>query len=275
MKPGIYPGLSETDYFADPALSSTEARWLLDSPALYRYRKDHREPSNPAFDFGSAVHSKVLGVGWGVVVLEFDSFRSKDAQTTRDEAYAAGKVPILRAQAFEVEHLAESVLAHPTARALFEQDGVAEASVFATDPTTGVHMKARFDFLGATAVDLKTTAGKASVEGFAKTAASFRYDVQQAHYLDTLSNIRDGDTEMCFVVVEKSAPYLVGVHQLSDDFAEMGFEAAYRSRELYAECSKNGEWPGYPESVQTVSAPMWLTYQHEEEYGLSSEIEIA
>jgi len=266
MKPGIHPNLPETEYFASPALSSTEARWLLDSPAKYKWMKDHREAPRDAFNFGSAVHSKVLGTGWGVEVLDFDSYRSKAAQEARDDAYANALVPILRAQADEVDAVSESVLAHPTARALFEQEGQAEASVFATDPVTGVETKARFDFLGGIAVDLKTTAGKADQAGFAKSAASYRYDVQQAHYLETLGNIRDDETAMVFVVVEKEPPYLVGVHQLSREFAEIGFEAAAEARRIYAECVESGEWPGYPRDVQLVQPPMWLIYQHQERF---------
>ena len=272
MKPGIYAGLPETAYFADPALSSTEARWLLDSPARYRYEKDHKRGSNDAFNFGSAVHSKVLGTGWPVEVLDFDSYRTKAAQQARDDAYANELVPILKAQADEVEAVAEAVLAHPTARALFEAEGQAEASVFATDPVTGVNMKARFDFLGATAVDLKTTAGKASPDGFAKSVASFRYDIQSAHYLDTLANATGEDREFYFVVAEKTAPFLVGVYRLSDHFNEIGSADALRARELYAECMATGEWPGYGLAVQEIAPPTWLAWQHE---ALEADIEVA
>jgi len=273
MKPGIYSDVDETEYFANPALSSTEARWLLDSPARYRYLKDHREPSTAAFDFGSAVHTRVLGTGWDVVELDFPDWRSKTAQSVRDEVRSSGRIPMLAKDLAQVDAMAESVLAHPAARKLFEADGIAEASVFATDPVTGVECKARFDFLGEIAVDLKTTAGKANADGFARSVAAYRYDVQAMHYLDTLAFAEEEVREFQYVVVEKDPPYLVGVFRLTDHFMEIGSDAAAEARRIYAECTATNTWPGYPEDVQLVAPPAWLVYQYEEQHEV--EIEIA
>src|SRR5690554_6023040 len=92
--------MPEVEYHAHPALSSTGAKKILELPARYWY--EHlREPEegetvvhNPAFDFGSAVHAKVLGVGWGVKELDYDNYRTKAAQTARDEAKAEGLIPM-------------------------------------------------------------------------------------------------------------------------------------------------------------------------------------
>lgn len=72
--------------------------------------------------------------------------------------------------------------------------------------------------------------------------------------------------------MEKAAPYLVGVFELDDEFAQIGYEDAKRARELYAECVATGTWPGYPVEVQSVQAPAWLRWQYADEY---QEIEIA
>ena len=274
MKPGIYNGLSEAAYFADPALSSTEARWLLEAPAVYRWNKDHpRDDSTAAFDLGSAVHTKVLGTGWDVIELDYPDWRSKQAQNARDEARANGQIPMLAKDMRPVYAMAESVLAHPTARALFEADGTAEASVFSVDPLTGVSVKARFDRLNThCAVDLKTTAGKASPDGFTKSVAGFGYHVQEGHYIDAYANITGEMLPFKFVVVEKAPPYLVGVYELDEHFKEIGADAAKKARELYAECLASNEWPGYPEEVQQLAPPAWLAWAHEEE---QAEIEIA
>jgi len=263
---GIIAGLSESEYFANPALSSTEARWLLSSPATYRWNKDHREPSTAAFDFGSAVHTRVLGTGWPVVAIDASDWRTKAAQQQRDEARDNGLIPMLAKDLAQVDAMAESVLAHPTARKLFEADGIAEASVFSTDPLTGVATKARFDKLNADcAVDLKTTAGKADADGFTKSVAAYSYQVQEAHYVDTYYNATETLIPFKFVVVEKSEPYLVGIYELDEHFKEIGAADALKARELYAECSATGTWPGYDEDVQLISPPSWLAWRHEEE----------
>src|SRR5690606_33998548 len=86
--------MPESEYHAHPSLSSTGAKLLLDSPAAFDWviRQGHRE-EKAAFDTGSAVHAEVLGVGYGVEELDFDSWRSKAAREAQDEARAAGLIP--------------------------------------------------------------------------------------------------------------------------------------------------------------------------------------
>lgn len=263
---GIVLEMPETDYHAHPALSSTNARRILDSPARYQYGLTHPQEHKPAFDLGSAVHSKVLGTGYGIEVLDFDNYRTKVAQEARDTAYAAGLIPMLRSETTVIDDMAEAVLAHQIARALLEQKGDAEASVFAHDPETGVDLRCRFDYLAPITVDLKTSAKSASATSFAKTAAAFGYDVQEGHYGDTLHLATGERRQMVFVVVETEAPHLVAVHQLDRDFAEMGVKKARRAREVFAECTASGIWPGHPSEITLASPPMWAVYDFQDNY---------
>lgn len=269
---GIILDLDETEYHRHPALSSTGARQLLESPARFRYMQDHPQPPKDVFDLGTAVHSKVLGTGWGVTVLDHDDFRTKAAREERDAVRAAGSVPILRADYVNVEAIAEAVLTHPTGRLLLEQAGAAETSVFANDPDTGVDVRARFDFLpdlttgNPIAVDLKTTGKSASPDGFSKSVANFGYDVQEGHYDDTLWLATGEQIPFVFLVVETAAPHLVGVHQLDVVWRDMGKAKARRARDIFATCTESGEWPGYPAAVDLISPPQWAIYQHEEQY---------
>lgn len=279
--------LEESLYHARPELSSTQARHLLDSPARYKHALTHKQASNAAFDVGSAVHAKVLGTGWDVAEFEFDNWRSKAAQTERDNARAAGLIPMLAKDMVEVNAMAEAVLLHDLARSLFEQDGAAEASVFATCQDTGVEMRARFDFLPTNpsadnpVVDLKTTAGSAAAHKFAKSVADYQYDVQRGHYLATLARHYDEagtefdtDTDMLFVVVEKTAPYLVAVHRLDDDFKDIGTDKALRAREVLAQCRRLDQWPGYPATTHTAFAPTYYLYDYNDRFNPEAEITI-
>jgi hypothetical protein len=90
---GIVYGLPEHDYHLHTALSSTEARMILnDTPAKYRWKKDHPpliEPSKK-FDIGSAVHSLVLGTGYEAVVIPADLLATNGAiSTTAAKAFVA------------------------------------------------------------------------------------------------------------------------------------------------------------------------------------------
>ena len=276
---GIVPVLEESIYHAHDSLSSTGARRLLESPAKFRYAMDHPQPHKKAFDLGSAAHSKVLGTGYGVAVIPADILASNGATSTKAakefiaDAYSQSLIPIKQAEFDEVTEMSEAVLRHPTARALLERPGQAEASVFATDPDTGVKLRARFDFLPdandgrRVTVDLKTTGKEASKAGFAKSAASFEYEVQEGHYEHTLSLATgEEDPAMVFVVVETTAPYLVAVHQLDRDFREMGAAKAKRAREMYRACTDSGIWPGYPEGIGLLPPPVWAVYEFQDNY---------
>lgn len=278
----IIHGMSESDYFANPALSSTEARMLLESPAKFRWKKDNPPmvPASKKFDVGSAVHAKVLGTGYEAVVIPAGLLATNGAaSTTAAKTFIAeqrelGKIP-LKAEEFQpIADQAEAVLAHIGARQLFNQPGSAEVSVFATDPDTGVDVRARFDFLpnvagpnppARVAVDLKT-AVDASPDGFTKSIANYNYDVQRSWYLDALRFTTGEVSELVFVAVEKEPPYLVGVYQLPTIWAEMGNTKARQARRQYAEYIQSGIWPGYGNDVNLLSPPTWLIYQHEERY---------
>lgn len=272
--------VTEREYHAHRALSSTGARQLLESPARFNYWRTHQEPGKQSFDVGTAVHTKVLGVGAGTIAYPDEHVTASGSVSTKaatvawaDEQRANGLTPIAPAQAARVDGMAEAVLAHPTARTLFEQPGHSEASVFATDEDTGVEMRARFDYLpelsldAPIAVDLKTTAKLASADGFARTVGSYGYDVQEKFYLRAIELVGHDAPRFRFVVVESEAPHLVAVHELDIEWQQMGAAKVQRALELYAECSESGNWYGYPTETQLLSPPNYLVYAHEDEYG--------
>lgn len=272
MSGAVRLNMREAEYHSHPSLSSTQARLLLDSPAKYKYALTHPQEHKDAYDLGTAVHTRVLGVGAEAVVLEFPDMRTKAAREARDQARAAGQIVLSAADMAKVDGMAEAVLAHPVARALFEQEGHSETSVFATDPTTGVDMRARFDFLpdfvqsDPVAVDLKTTGKKASKAGFERSVLEWEYETQERFYFHTLKHAIGWEIPFRFVVVETAAPYLVGIHELDVVWKEMGDDKVKRALDLYAEYSDSGEWPGYPLEVQLSSPPVFAIYRHEEEY---------
>lgn len=276
---GIVPGLDEAQYHAHSALSSTGARLLLDSPARFRYRQTHPEAPRTEFDVGSAAHAKVLGVGAPIIAIPDELLALNGAISTVaakafvTDARAQGQIALKAAVVTTVHEMTESILAHPTARAFIERAGIAEASVFATDPATDVDLRARFDFLPeqgkhqTVAVDLKTTAKAASPAQFARTVADHGYETQEGHYLDTYGLVTgDTDAAMVFVAVEKTPPYLVSVNQLNLEFREMGRVKARKAREIFRECTDTGTWPGYDTGVQIIQPPVFAIYDYQDRF---------
>lgn len=268
----ILHDLDERDYHARPELSSTQARQILDSPARYRWGLDHPRPSTAAFDVGTAAHSKILGVGAGVVAYPDEHLTASGNVSTKaataawaDEQRANGLTPVSPDQIAAVDAMAEAVLAHVEARALLEQPGHAEASVFATCDETGIDLRARFDYLPELdstepiAVDVKTTAGRADAREFGKSVANYGYHIQQGHYLEALrlDTGRD-DIGFRFLVVEKSAPHFVGVIELDSYYGDIGIEDARRARRILRECTVTDTWPTGLEDITYLGAPAWL-----------------
>lgn len=268
----IIHDLGETEYHAHHALSSTQARQILDSPARYKWQQGQPPRTSAAFDVGHAVHAKVLGVGAQVIAYPDEHLTAGGNVSTKaataawaDEQRVNGYTPISPDAIGQVDAMAEAVLAHDEARALFEQNGNPEASVFATCDETGIDLRARFDYLPdfdlpePIAVDLKTTGTKATAREFGKSIANYGYHVQQGHYLDALAlAIGTRDIAMRFVVIEKAAPYIVAVHQLDDLYADIGTDSAREARRTLRTCLDTDTWPTGLEEVQYLDAPQWL-----------------
>jgi len=267
--PVLIADLAEVEYHAHPALSSTQMKSLLRSPAHYRWGLTHRV-EKPEFDLGHLVHAKVLGIGMDVAVIP-GPWTTKAAKEAVDAARAAGRVPAKPEQASQVSAMAEAVLAHPVARALFST-GQAETSAFWTDNATGVPCRARFDWthIGTTRtllVDLKTVGRSAQPTAFARSVVDYGYDVQAAHYLAGYEAVT-GDDSAAFlhVVVETDGPYGVTVGQLDDTALRVGAIKAARAREIYRDCAAADVWPAYSTDIEPIVLPAWAVYDAEERY---------
>jgi hypothetical protein len=259
---GIVPDLDERTYHSHPALSSTQARLLLDSPAKYKYSLTHPQEHKDAFDLGTAVHSKVLGVGAQAVVLDFPDMRTKAAREARDEARAAGQIVLSAADMAKVDGMAEAVLAHPEARQVLESIEGREVSLFAD--VEDVAVRARFDIYGGNrAADLKT-ARDASPKGFNAVVGRLGYNIQDRWYDEAHQAITGMPLESFhFLVVENVAPYLVAVYELDYMWEDLAKERTARARELYKQCTATDTWPGYQSA--TLTPPTWAVFENEEE----------
>jgi hypothetical protein len=269
---GLVLSLDEAEYHAHDSLSSTGARELLRSPATFAWGRKHPRADTAAFDVGSAAHSKVLGVGAPIAVIPEGTLASNGAASTAAakafiaKARTEGAIPVKQAVADEVDAMAEAVLAHPKARRLMELPGHSEVSAFATDPVTGVRLRARFDRLPddrSRIIDLKSSED-ASPDGFNKSVGSYGYFIQEPHYSEVLALVEGVIAPMEFIVVEKKAPHLVAVHTLSDEYREIGETYAQKARAIYAACTEADIWPGYPEKQNPLMPPFWLTAQYME-----------
>ncbi|WP_405558895.1 PD-(D/E)XK nuclease-like domain-containing protein [Streptomyces canus] len=277
--PAIVDGLSAESYHADrTSISSSGLRALLNPgcPAQFKYDRDHPQAHKKEFDLGHAAHKLVLGEGPDFRIIEFPDYKKVAAQRLRDEAYEMGLVPLLTKEHDMVQAMAEAVRQHPVAGPLFTPDaGVAEQSIFWTDPRTGVRCRCRPDWMPhrqengrLVVVDYKTA--KAVDEAALQRAVYERgYHAQAAFYLDGVKAAGlAGDQEPAFIFVfqSKTAPYLV--HLVELDFPAITLGAARNERALrtYAECERTGIWHGFNDRITYLPLPPYAEKRDQEEY---------
>src|SRR4029077_5767017 len=97
LKQGIHFDVPASTYFADPcegpSLTQSIAKILLEQSPLHAWHAHPRlggKPDEPeAYDsakaIGNAAHKLMIGRGKEIMVLEFDTFRTKDSQQIRDD----------------------------------------------------------------------------------------------------------------------------------------------------------------------------------------------
>ena len=248
--------ISNADYHADPAVSASHLKTVMQSP--YHYWSRYLDPDRVAMVPTAAMR---LGSLTHCAVLEPDELtkryqlapdrRTKEGKAAVVEMAAAGIEAVSEADLAQALQMADAVRSNSTA-ALLLANGQAEQSFWWDDIATGMRCKCRPDwFDGETIVDLKTCQD-ASPAGFARAVAQWSYQVQAAHYLcGTLAK------RFVFVAVEKSAPYAVGVYELNTEAMVHGSVLRHNALQRIQDCRAINEWPGYTDGIQTLQLPCW------------------
>lgn len=271
-EPGVYD-LPADVYHRDPvpggSLSCSGAKKLLSPscPAIFHWEREHGEKPRDVFDFGTAAHRQVLGVGADIAEVPHDDWRTKAAQELREQARAEGKVPLLSKDVRVVEAMATKLREHPLAAQLLDPaHGQPEQALFWRDEQHGITRRALVDWLPRSVtgtrskvVDYKTAR---TVEPFvlAKDVVTYGYDMQGGWYLDGVRALElDDDPEFYLVFQMKTAPYLVTVVQLPEETLLRGRQRNDEALAIYAECVRTDTWPGFvPETeVAHLSLPAW------------------
>lgn len=258
------------DEVADvPTLSKSIIQILLNqSPAHARHAHPKLNPNyvrkeEAKFDVGTAVHDVFLEGIDRVAIAPFDSWRSGPAKELREEARAAGRIPMLLAQFEEVEQMVVALRAQLTLRddtpALFA-DGKPEQTIVWED--RGVMCRARLDWLRddlAAIDDIKTTSRSANPESWCKsTLFSIGADVQAAFYIRGLEADTGTRPEFRFVVVETDAPHALSAIAMGPDVLTLADKKIDYALDLWRKCLERDEWPAYGSRVAFAELPPWI-----------------
>lgn len=268
--PGIYD-LPADEYHSDPApepsLSSSIAKKLVGKTPRHAWLEHPRlnpgyvAEDNKKYDMGTASHAVRLEGKDVVVIIDADSFRTKDAQAARDAAYAVGKIPLLPDQAAAVLAMHKASVAqlksHEEGFKAFMEGLPEQTLVWQED---GIWCRARLDWLDAPGRyiwDYKTTTS-AHPDDWQRRLFDLGYDLQAAWYLRGVKALGLIDQpEFRFIVQEVSAPYALSVIGLTPTAMALGEMKVWRAMETWRWCLKNDRWPGYPNQTCYIEPPAW------------------
>lgn len=281
LEPGIHD-IPEEQYHADPcpepSLSNSVAVTLLQQSPLHAYaihprlNKHYEAPAAAEhLDNGSAAHELILrGRKHRLHVVEADSYRTKAAQQSRDDARARGAIPILMHRYDEAVLMVDAVrrqLAQHDEGMAFLSDFTAEQTVVWREGPTWC--RALVDALpnddGRYIVDLKTTGGSAHPRDWIRGHLFAQgYDMQAAWYLRGLRAVGRKPAGFAFVVVENKPPYALSVVTLDPAAMALAERKVERALAIWRECMRTGVWPGYGSRMAWAEVPPWELAKFEE-----------
>lgn len=267
---GVFYDLPAEVYHAAPGLSHSMTKHLDPPARLPVYMNEKREPSAEMI-LGTLVHAKILEPETELpqisVKPEGMKFSTNEGKAWKRDKEGAGKLILTQEQWDALGGCVKSVSEHETCRTLFSK-GRSEVSLFARDEATGVLLKARIDFapVGNCLADIKTVQDeKASEDGFSKVLYDQRYYTQASWYLRLWNQLCPNDykSHFMFIPVEKTEPYLVGVHFVNPESLELGRKQNEKDIKTYAECANQSYWPGYNPTPKPIGVPKWAIIKNQ------------
>lgn len=266
IEPGLYDIPADL-YHSDPvpggSLSASGAKLLADCPARYAYLLDHPQPFKPAFEFGTAAHTVILGDGPELVVVDADLWNTKEIKAKVAAIREAGGVPLKRAAYQQICDMAEALAADPEASEILTPgSGAAEQSIFWTDGQ--IWWRSRFDWLRSDLVaDYKTTTS-VHPEKLSKTVYELKYHIQEHVYRRgayELGLLPEG-APFKFIFQEKQPPYLVQVAELDPVARYAGQRDTHLAAGRYLYGRETGHWPAYSETSTVIGLPPYIERQY-------------
>ncbi|EGE09634.1 PD-(D/E)XK nuclease-like domain-containing protein [Moraxella catarrhalis] len=261
--------LSNADYHAHPAVSSSQLKHMLRTPAHFKASLETSKEPSDAMKLGSLVHTLLLEphlVDYEYTVMPKFDRRTKQGKADY-EAWLernAHKSIITADQMDTATAMTDSLKQSSVAKLLKVNRTLIEASIFYTDQDTGIDCRVRPDFLitpcdsfpNGLIVDLKTT-DNASPSAFKRTITNFGYHLSAAMYLDGYEAHFGTCPAYIWLVAERDAPYAVASYTPSDEMLERGKQDLDSALSMLRQCMDADDYPAYSADIATIDLPKW------------------
>lgn len=289
----LISNMSNDEYHARPEYSSSQLKDLLRSAAhfySFNIAKEHEKESKKHLDFGTLAHAMFLEPH--VFENEFSVLPNNAPKPPTDvmrnaknpsadsiariewwdawEAQNGNKITITEEQLAGAMRIVWNLKCLSTSGIMANNAGMAEASIFFTDPIYDLPLRIRPDyhiipcdrFPNGLIIDVKT-ANDARPMAFSKACANFAYDLSAAMYREGFQQYyqTEDKPDFIYMVAENDAPFVAKQYKASDLFLSVG-EVRYRkAKELLAESKLMNEWQGYSIDLEEIFLPSYLTKQ--------------
>lgn len=270
-EPGIYD-MSMPEYLADPcpepSFSSSAAVTICQRSPLHTQQRPQPEDASKAMDLGAAVHAMLLDHDESRIrLINAENYRTKAAREERDEAHEADLIPLLTRQMDKAMRVRD---ASREAIAACEELGwiVTEPKSVDVEQTLlwrdgDIWCRARPDVIAkdrSVIVNYKTTATNAEPGAFGNGyLIRGGYHIQAYHHLRGVEVLTGQKAKYVWIVQEVEPPYATSFIGMGPSLEALGEQQWSHALILWRECLQSGEWPGYPNQVCWIDAPVWYT----------------
>ena len=285
--------MSNEEYHLRPEFSSSQLKDMLRSGAhFYSHNiiKEHERESKKHLDFGTLAHT---------LFLEPEQFENEFAIIPADapkpptdtmrnaknpsedsikrvewwDNFAAqhGTKITITAELFAgAQRIAENLRSLSSYKVMQNNYGMAEASIFFTDPVFDLRLRVRPDyhiapcsaFPNGLIFDVKTTRDARQFK-FSRDSGDYGYDLSAAMYREGFQEYYGTEDKPPFIylLAENTAPFLPKQYIAADLFISVG-EARYnKAKTLLAESLLINQWDGYSTDLEELYLPSYMTKQ--------------
>jgi hypothetical protein len=252
--------MPDDEYRSYPAISQSELKHMLKSPAHYKANKESVHEETDAMRLGTATHLAVFQLehfhNEVALAPKFDK-RTKDGKAgwEKFQQENSNKILLTEEDYAKCIGMADSVRSSARFQS-YISSGSPEVSFF-SKTSYGIDVKGRLDWINfktGTALDLKTLGKEASEYEIKKTIRSRLYDFQNGFYNNFLkSAYPDQPFNFIFIFVESSAPH--GVRFVTIDPAHLLNVDALIDLSLrdLKKANETGIFTSYNEDVNVIS----------------------
>lgn len=272
-KPGIYPGIRDADYRADPcpipSLTQSLCKIALDRSmrsvraACPPLNPDFEAEDDTKFDLGNTAHTMLLGRGKDIVALDFADWKTKAAKEAREAAAAEGKIGVLMGQHARAAAMAGEARAQLDRHADRDAFTSGKPEVMIAWEEDGIWCRALIDWLHddlRTVDDYKSTAMSVAPHVIGFRALNGGWDLQAAFIsrgLDIIDPAGAGRRKFRFIAQETDPPHDIAVMHMTKPWMTMGAKKVGAAMQLWRAATKTSRWAGYGNRPMTPEYPAY------------------